>query len=265
VIPPADEFSLTIDNCQLQLRWCAPRADAASPVIVLLHQGLGSITQWRNFPDILAARCGLAVLAYDRRGHGRSCGLEGPRAPDFLDREAQVVLPALLDALGIERPVLYGHSDGGTIALMFAAAFSGRPAAVISEAAHVFSEVEASGGVAALAAAFHDGDLRAKLARHHGANVDRMFDGWASLWRSPAMSNWNMTDRLPRIVAPLLLIQGEDDEHGSLAQIDAIVAAARGPTETFLIPECGHIPHLERTEMVADRVAAFLAGTTVAG
>lgn len=203
---PADEFDLVIDGKALKLRWFAARATPHAPVIVLLHQGLGSITQWRSFPAALAAATDCAVLAYDRLGHGRSARLSGPRQPDFLDREAKEVLPAILDAVGIERPLLYGHSDGATIALMFAAAFPDRPQAVISEAAHVFSEVEANGGIAQLAADYRTGDLRDRLARHHGENVDSMFEAWATIWQSPSMSAWSMTERLQQIRAPLLLI-----------------------------------------------------------
>lgn len=254
----ADEFDLMVDGHLLKLRWCAPRATPRAPVIVLLHQGLGSITQWRGFPAALAAATGCAVLAYDRLGHGRSARLTGLRRPDFLDREAIDVLPAILDAIEIDRPVLYGHSDGATIALMFAAAFPGRPLAVISEAAHVFSEVEANSGIAQLAADYRTGDLRDRLRRHHGDNVDPMFDAWAMIWQSPAMGSWSMTERLQQIHAPLLLIQGEADEHGSLRQIETIVSEVSGPTDTLLLPDCGHIPHLERTQAVVDRVASFL-------
>lgn len=254
----ADEFDLGIDGQALKLRWFAPRATPHAPVIVLLHQGLGSITQWRSFPAALAAATDCAVLAYDRLGHGRSARIEGPRQPDFLDREAMDVLPAILDAVGIDRPILYGHSDGATIALMFAAAFPDRPQAVISEAAHVFSEVEANGGIAQLVVDYRTGDLRDKLARHHHDNVDPMFEAWAGIWQAPAMRSWSMTERLQHIRAPLLLIQGEADEHGSLRQIETIVSETGGPTDTLLLSGCGHIPHLERPQAVVERVASFL-------
>lgn len=244
----------------LHARWCVPRRTPNDQVIVLLHQGLGSVTQWRRFPDVLGDATGSAIMAYDRIGHGRSARLEGPRDPDFLDFEATCVLPHLLDALQIERPVLYGHSDGGTIALSFAAAYPKRPAAVISEAAHVFSEVDATGGIAALAEDFQTGTLRAKLAQHHGDNVDAMFNAWVEIWTSPAMRNWSIVDRLDDIICPLLLMQGEADEHGTIAQIDAIASRARGATETWLIPECGHMPHIAQPDTVARQVSEFLRG-----
>lgn len=257
---PRSTATILIQGRPLHARWCVPRRAPDDQVIVLLHQGLGSITQWRGFPEELGDATGFAILAYDRIGHGRSAKLDAPRAPDFLDYEATCVLPQVLDALQIERPVLYGHSDGGTIALSFAAAYPNRPAAVISEAAHVFSEVEATGGIAALADDFRTGTLRAKLARHHGDNLDTMFKAWVDIWTSPAMRNWSVVDRLGDIVCPLLLIQGDADEHGTIAQIDAIVSRVRGATETWLIPECGHMPHLAQPDTVARRVSEFLRG-----
>lgn len=250
--------SILMQGRPIHLTWCVPRRAPSDQVIVLLHQGLGSVTQWRGFPEALGAATGHAVLAYDRIGHGRSARLDGSRAPDFLDHEAHHVLPHLLDALQIERPVLYGHSDGGTIALSFAAAFPTRPAAVISEAAHVFSEVDATGGIAALADDFQTGTLREKLARHHGDNLDTMFNAWVEIWTAPEMRDWSIVDRLSDITCPLLLIQGEADEHGTIAQIEAIASRARGATETWLIPGCGHMPHLAQPDAVARRVSDFL-------
>lgn len=252
-----EEAELTIDGRRLQLAWYS-RRKADAPVVVMLHQGLGSITQWRSFPAALAARTGYSVLAYDRHGHGRSAPTVEPRQPDFLDREATIILPAILERFGIAQPILYGHSDGGTIALMFAAAFPDRPKAIVSEAAHVLSEVKATGGFADLIADYRDGGLRAKLARHHGDQVDALFEGWTRVWRSPLMNEWSMVDRLHRVCAPLLLIQGEDDEHGSMRQIDAITQAVNGPCTTLLLPGCGHAPHLEQPERVVDSVATFL-------
>jgi len=158
-MPETETIDIRAGDARLRARWFAPRISKAQHVMVLLHQGLGSITQWRGFPDLLATATGCAVVAYDRLGHGGSDAITAPRQPDFLDREACVVLPEVLGALGIERPILYGHSDGGTIALLFAAAFPEAPRAVIAEAAHVFSEVGATEGMSALAHDYRSGDL----------------------------------------------------------------------------------------------------------
>jgi pimeloyl-ACP methyl ester carboxylesterase len=290
LMPGSDAlFHVTAAERRLRARWFgAPDARA----IVLLHQGLGSITQWRDFPPRLAGATGLPVLAYDRYGHGGSEGLDAPRSVDFLECEARVALPELLAASAITEPVLYGHSDGGTIALLFAAVFPAHPRAVISEAAHVFHEAHTAAGIAAVVDEFERGGLRrcesigsaesrhesyqalatlrsseksinsqilrARLARHHGANTESMFYGWSRIWQSEAMAAWRITDRLPAIRAPLLVIQGADDEHGTRAQVEAIATGVSGPVETLLIPACRHSPHLEASETVLSRVAAFL-------
>lgn len=243
---------------RLRVRWFAARRRPEQGVIVMLHQGLGSVGQWRDFPENLAAATGCAVVGYDRWGHGGSDPLTLPRPADFLDQEAQHTLPDLLDSLGLGRVTLYGHSDGGSIALLFAAARPERTVAVISEAAHVFSEANAATGFAAVVAAFETGDLRQRLARHHGDNLDAMFRGWADIWRSPAMRGWRMTDRLPAIRCPVLVMQGANDDHGTLAQVEAIASGVSGPTETWIVPGCAHSPHLEASAAVVGHCAAFL-------
>lgn len=244
---------------RLRIRWYAPRRDPAQPVLVMLHQGLGSVSQWRDFPERLARATGCAAVGYDRYGYGGSDALTEPRRPDFLDVEATRTLPDLLAALRVENPILYGHSDGGTIALMYAAAFPQKPAAVISEAGHILSEVHAGTGFEDVVRAFETTDLRQRLERHHGDKTDSMFRGWADIWRSPAMRGWQMLDRLAAIRCPLLVIQGKDDAHGSAAQVDPIGERSGGPVETFWIDDCEHSPHLERPDQVVARVAGFLA------
>ncbi len=246
------------DGHRLRSRWFArkPRPDA--PVILFLHQGLGSVTQWRRFPEQLAAASGCAAVGYDRWGHGASEPLILPRSPDFLEREAERALPDVLDTLGLDRVVLYGHSDGGTIALLAAAAHPHRISAVISEAAHVFAEAGTAAGFTRVIADFEEGGLRNALGRHHGDNVDNMFHGWADAWRSPAMQSWSMIDKLPAVRCPTLVIQGADDSHGSPAQVETIAHGVTGPVETLVMPGVGHAPHLEATETVVARVAEFL-------
>ena len=253
------DLEIRADGRRLRARRYAPRQAPDQPTIVLLHQGLGSVSQWRGFPEALAEASGCAVVGYDRFGHGGSDVLEGPRAEDFLEREAIRALPQVLEALAIERPILYGHSDGATIALLFAAAYPERPRAVISEAAHVFSEVHELGGLPAVIQEFETGGLRERLARHHGKKVEAMFYGWANHWTAPERRDWTMVERLPAIRCPVLVIQGERDEHGTIAQVEAIEAGAGGPVARYLVPNCGHSPHLEAPAAVVSQVAAFLA------
>lgn len=240
------------------------RIAGADPVIVFLHEGLGSITQWRDFPDALCAATGFGGLVYERQGHGGSDPAVLPRPDDFLVPEAETVLPALLAALGIERPVLLGHSDGGSIALLHAAAFPGRVRACITVAAHVLLEPATASALAAAGDAFATTDWRQKLERHHGANTETMFRGWNETWRRLAPRGWSMVDRLPAIACPVLAVQGLDDEHGTPAQVETIVARVSGPAESFLIPGCGHSPHLQARDALVGRVADFLAKATAA-
>jgi pimeloyl-ACP methyl ester carboxylesterase len=255
----ADDQMIVADGHRLRLRWFARKPAADSPVILFLHQGLGSVSQWRRFPEQLAAASGCAAVGYDRWGHGGSAPLALPRPTNFLEHEAERSLPAVLDALGLARVILYGHSDGGSIALLAAAALPLRVTAVISEAAHVFSEAGTASRFAQVIADFESGGLRDALARHHGDNVDAMFRGWADVWRSPAMQNWSMISKLPAVACPTLVIQGADDSHGSQVQVDAIARGVAGPVETLVLPDIGHAPHLEATAAVVAGVAAFLA------
>jgi pimeloyl-ACP methyl ester carboxylesterase len=245
----------TVDGKRLRYRRIAGR----DPAIVFLHEGLGGIAQWRDFPDALCAATGLGGLVYERLGHGGSDPVALPRPDDFLAVEAERILPALLDTLGVDRPVLFGHSDGGGIALLFAAAFPDRPRACITAAAHVFLEPATEAALAAAAEAYATTGLRARLERHHGANTDAMFRGWNETWRRLAPRGWSMTDRLPRITCPVLAVQGLDDEHGTPAQIEAITGGVSGPAESFLIPGCGHVPHVQTRDALVARAAEFIA------
>ena len=229
------------------------------PVLVFLHEGLGSITQWKDFPAALAAASGLPALLYDRYGHGGSDPLDGPRPDDFLTREAVAALPELLAATGIARPVLIGHSDGGTIALIHASAFPDRPAACVTEAAHVFAEPKMGQGVDALMTRWRtDAAFRERLARHHGDRTEAMFRGFAETWMRPANRAFDIREALGAVTSPVLAIQGEDDDHGTRRQVEEILARVRGPAEGFMIPSCGHAPHLEQAANVLERTAAFL-------
>lgn len=232
---------------------------AAGPTLVFLHEGLGSIGQWRRFPAELCSRTGRPGLVYDRWGYGHSEPLTGPRPNNYLEQEAQVSLPAVLAACGIaEPPILFGHSDGASIALLFAATYPDRVGAVISEAAHVNVEEICLAGIRLARTAYEQGDLRAGLHRYHGGNTDAMFRGWCETWLRPERRAWTMEAELRRIVRPVLIIQGEDDEYGTRAQVDAIAAGVSGPAEIRWLPGCRHVPHQQARNAVLDAAARFI-------
>ena len=239
---------------------------AEVPPIVFLHEGLGAVTMWKDFPDRLCAATGRAGLVLDRWGHGRAEPLDGParggRPLDYHARET-AALVEVLDRLDIPRAVLFGHSDGGTIALLAAAEAPDRVAACVAEAAHVFVEPVTLAGIREALAAYEapGSRLRAGLARHHGEErVDRVFYGWADAWLSPPFAGWEMTGRLAEIRCPVLAIQGLDDQYGTPEQVHAIVAGVAGPAAPLLIAGCGHSPHLDAAPAVVEAVRRLIAG-----
>jgi pimeloyl-ACP methyl ester carboxylesterase len=220
-------------------------ADSAS-TLVFLHEGLGSIAQWRDFPQALAAAAGCQALIYSRKGHGQSDALTEPRTPEFMHVEAFEVLPQILMQLQIERPILFGHSDGGSIALLHAGG-GHEVRGLIVEAPHLFVEDRSVVSIEAAGRAYLETDLREKLARHH-ADVDGMFHGWNDVWLSANFRAWNIEQCLPHIECPVLAIQGEQDAYGSMAQIDAIAAQVNTDVTLLKLDACGHAPHREQTE-----------------
>jgi pimeloyl-ACP methyl ester carboxylesterase len=247
---------VTIDGCRLQYRWHGPRA-ADAPTLVFLHEGLGSIAQWKDFPADLCARTGFGGLVYNRHGYGGSDSCR-PLSPRFMHREALEVLPRLLEAFGITQPVLFGHSDGGSIALIYAGSGVPPPAAIVSEAPHVFVEDVTVARIAELRDAYRSTGLRARLERHHGANVDRLFDGWTRTWLSTEFRDWNIEEYLPHVTCPVMVIQGADDEYGTVEQVSEIAGAVSGGAETLVLDACGHAPHIDQREKVLDATVTFL-------
>ncbi len=223
--------------------------------LVFLHEGLGCVALWRDFPARLSAATGLGAFVYSRAGYGKSPRAELPRKVTYMHEEA-ALLPELLRSQGISLTdaILVGHSDGASIALLCAAAQPVR--GLVLEAPHVFTEEAGLASIARAREAYLQGDLRARLARYHG-DVDAAFWGWNGPWLDPEFRRWNLESALPLVRAPLLVIQGADDEYGTLAQVRAIEAQAGGPVETLLLEGCGHTPHKDQAEAVLERAAAF--------
>lgn len=231
--------------------------DPAKPWLVLLHEGLGCVGLWRDFPDKLARRTGCRVLAYSRRGYGRSDPLDGPRQPDFMHCEARDVLPRLLAHFAIAQPILIGHSDGASIALIHAASAPAAVRGVVLMAPHVLVEPVSLQAIARVTETYETTDLRQRLSRHHD-HVDDAFLGWARIWLDPRFRTWSLGAECRQLQAPTLLIQGEDDEYGTLAQLDAIAEAAPAKIQRLVLRGCGHAPQREHEESVLAAMGAFV-------
>jgi pimeloyl-ACP methyl ester carboxylesterase len=224
---------------------------------VLLHEGLGSIALWRDFPQALAAAARRRVVAYSRAGHGTSDPPAFPHTCRFMHDEAVVWLPALLDGAGIDRAVLFGHSDGASIALVFAATYPARVDSLILEAPHVFVEDISIASIERMKMLYETTDLRDRLAKYH-ADVDAAFHGWNDVWLDPEFRWWNLEEYLPHVSCPVLLIQGKRDEYGTLKQIEAIAHGVRAPVTSVILADCGHSPHRDQTQQVLSAVEAFV-------
>jgi len=232
---------------------------ADRPTLVFLHEGLGSVEQWREFPEQLCQRTGCPGLVYDRLGYGKSSPMPHPRTIHYLHRAALVELPQVIEALLPGRPfVLIGHSDGGSISLIFGAEQSPWLKGIITEAAHVLVEQVSVDGVAKAAAAFAEGKLKRALVRYHGDKTEVLFNAWATTWQSPWFGAWNIEYLLPAISVPMLVLQGRDDQYGTAAQVEAIVARAAGRVTPALLEDCAHAPHLEFPRLVLDLMTCYI-------
>ncbi len=232
--------------------------DSGAPTLILLHEGLGSVALWRDFPARLAAATGCPAVVYSRHGYGRSDPLAAPRGVDYMHREALATLPELRAALALEQAILVGHSDGASIALIHAGSGRWPVRAVVLAAPHVFVEDVSIASIAAARTAYETTDLRQRLARYH-ADVDSAFRGWNDIWLDPAFRTWNIEDVLPGVRCPVLAIQGADDEYGTLAQIDAIEQGAAGRFERLVLPDCKHSPHRDQEQATLEAMARFIA------
>ncbi len=249
--------ALTLDGIRLEARWIGPPPGSA-PTLVFLHEGLGSVSTWRDFPDRLAERTGCGALVYSRAGYGKSSSVTLPRPVRFMHDEAEV-LGKILEQTAIRDAILVGHSDGASISLIFAG--SGRASMVrglILEAPHVFTEPSGLASIARMTEIYRTSDLRRRLARHHGANTETAFWGWNDVWLNLDFQKWNIEDVLPQIQVPMLILQGEDDEYGTWRQVEAIERQSGGPVTAVAIPACGHAPHREQPERTLEEMAGFV-------
>ena len=237
----AVERSLTVAGRRLEA--VELPGDESARALVLLHEGLGSVGLWRGFPRALHAASGRRVIAFSRFGHGRSDRPPRARTPAFFHEEALEVLPEVLVQLDVTEPVLVGHSDGGSIALIHAAH---HPVAGIALLApHVIVEDVTVAAIRKARSAYDRGDLRERMARHHD-DPDAAFNGWCDIWLDPGFRDWSLEPEAERVSCPVLLVQGADDPYGTLDQLDRIEAKVRGPVERLVVPG-GHSPHLEAT------------------
>ncbi|WP_299734999.1 alpha/beta hydrolase [uncultured Roseobacter sp.] len=249
---------LSVQGTRLEYACYGPPPGAA-PTLVLLHDGLGSVALWRDLPQRLAAATGLGVFVYSRQGYGRSDKVDLPRPLDYMTREAEDLLGQVLDVAGLGDVILLGHSDGATIASIYAGSVSDRRVrGLILMAPHFFTEPEGLATIRAAGEEFGTGDLKAKLARHH-EDVDGAFRGWHDTWTDPAFENWNVADAIDHWRVPVLAIQGDDDPYGTLAQTDEIKGRIYAPLETLVLAGCGHAPHVECAEVVLQEITAFCA------
>lgn len=233
--------------------------DDSRPCLVFLHEGLGSVAQWRDFPERLCQRTRCPGLVYDRIGHGHSSPLLHPRTSDYLHQAATDELAKVIAALiPGQRFILVGHSDGGSIGLIFGATRHPYLLGIVTVAAHVFVEQVSLDGIAQAQKAFAHGTLHKGLARYHGDKTEALFKAWAATWTSPEFRSWSIVELLPSIEVPLLVLQGRDDRYGSPSQVDAIVNQSAGPATPLILEDCGHAPHLEFPELTLDLMSCFV-------
>lgn len=235
----------------------ARRSERANPTLVFLHEGLGCASGWRDFPDDLCAQTGCAGLVYSRLGYGRSDPAPLPRPIHFMHEEAQVALPALLTAANIEDAILVGHSDGASIALLYAAMPRQRARALILEAPHVLVEDKCVRAIAAFRAAYPESEARLKLLRRHD-DADTMVRAWTDVWLHPDFRRWNIESALPQVRIPTFVLQGSADEYGTFAQVDAVCSGVSGPAEQLRLPDVGHAPHRDARDAVLDAMARYI-------
>ena len=251
-----DHSHVQVRGRRIEVRTIA--GDPERPSLVFLHEGLGSVAMWRGFPARVAEVTGCPALVYSRYGYGGSDLLEASFAVDYMHREAEETLPELLSTLGVERPILIGHSDGASIALIYAGSHIDAVRGLVALAPHVFVEDISVRNIEEAKVAFETTDMQKKLARYH-TDARRTFYGWNDIWLHPDFRRWNIEAYLPRIRCPVLAVQGVDDEYGTMAQIETIAARVAGPCELVKIEACGHRLHRDQHDATLEVIARFVA------
>lgn len=250
---------IEIQGCDLEYQWLGPPPSTSAPTLVFLHEGLGCVQMWRNFPEQLAGATGLGALNYSRAGYGGSNPASLPRRTDYMHNEAQQVLPEVLDAFGIQSAILVGHSDGGSISLIHAGSEVGaRIKALILLAPHVFVELLTITSIREAAKLYCSTDLPERLARYHGDSVDQTFWGWNDIWLDADFRQWNIEHFLPKITAPVLMLQGDQDQYGTEAQLQAVESGVRGPCRRDIFVDCGHTVYRDQPDVTLAACCRFL-------
>lgn len=228
-----------------------------APTIVMLHEGLGCLALWRDFPQRLADASGFGVFAYSRAGYGASDPVQLPRPLDYMTREAMDVLPGILEGIGFEYGILLGHSDGASIAAIYAGGVGDfRIRGLVLIAPHFFTEASGLASIAKARQLYENGDLARRLARYH-KDADNAFLGWNDAWLDKGFRDWNIAEAIDYLRIPVLAIQGEDDQYGTMAQIREIENRCYSPVDVEIIPECKHSPHIEHPQRTLDAIAEF--------
>ena len=256
------DLSLTIAGKKIEAGWHGPAPEEA-PTLVLLHEGLGSLAMWKEFPQQLAERTGYGVLVYSRPGYGNSDPVELPRPLAYMHEEASGILPAVLDQAGVRKAILVGHSDGASIATIYAGGRQDfRVRSLVLIAPHFFVEDISVRSIAAVKDAYETSDLRARLAKYH-RDVDVAFWGWNRAWLDPDFRHWRIDEYLAYIRVPILIVQGEDDEYGTMAQIAVAQQEAYCPVEVRMLPGAGHSPQVDRPQETLEAIGEFVTRLAV--
>ncbi|MFD2562577.1 alpha/beta fold hydrolase [Aquimarina rubra] len=251
-------MDILIDTYRIRLSDHPESFDSSKATIVFLHDSLGSIELWRDFPQKISESINCNVLSYDRQGYGKSDPFSiSKRDQEYLKKEAQV-LAKLIDHLKLEKVILFGHSDGGSIALIAASLYPKKIKGIITEGAHVFVEKETLEGIRNAKMAYETTSLKNKLKKYHGNKTENVFKMWTETWLSPSFIHWNIENYLPGIQCPSLIIQGENDEYGTINQVSSIIQKTSGISEALIIPDVGHSPHREAANIVVETTASFI-------
>ena len=247
---------ITVLNKSLRVQHLTVNAAATQPTIVFLHEGLGCVELWKDTPQQIVEATGLNAIVFDRQGYGQSDEMDLPRPLDYLEREARLHLPALLEALNIKNPILIGHSDGGTIALIYAALYPTK--AVVAAAAHILVEPITLEGIRAAVGQYKPLNMEQKLQRYHGEKADTLFWAWADTWLHPDFEAWNVAHFLSDITCPVLGIQGKDDEYATDQHLEWIADGIGVQANGLLLNNCAHVPHVQAKKTFLEAVIAFI-------